>query len=75
MKQMRHWSLMRMLYRPDHLPLRASKWFEGGVRMSFKVSAWLRAISFRKAVRWISVGNFLDGPPCQILSVSLQRKD
>ncbi len=48
---------LRMLYCPRRLPVRASKWLEGGTVKVFNWEAAVSISSFRVAKRWMSWGN------------------
>jgi hypothetical protein len=43
---MRYWSLTRMLYCPFRSPLRASKWFPGGIRSDSRLTTAFNRSSF-----------------------------
>lgn len=72
---MRHCWLMRMLYWPLRSPFRRSSLFEGGTRKSVRFCALFSILSFLRATRWIARDNLREISPCQILSVSRDRKD
>ena len=73
-KQIRHWRLIRMLCQPCRLPLRASKWLEGGRSKSFSEADTSSISNLFKALCWSVSGNLRENWPCQIISVSLQEK-
>src|SRR5258706_9009835 len=73
-KQMRHWSLILMLYCPLRSPFRASSRLAGGIRRSSKRRELFSIRSFRRATFWIAPGRRLERSPRQIFSASLERK-
>ncbi len=64
-----------MLYFPILSPDRASKRFPGGIRRSSNRADALICRNLRKALYWMSGGNFRDNFPFHIFSVSLQEKE
>jgi hypothetical protein len=50
MKQMRHWSLIRMLHCPARLPLSCSSRLPGGLRNSSILLVASMSLSFRRAI-------------------------
>ena len=71
---MRHWSLTRMLCCPARLPFNPSSRLPGGTAISRNSVAACNCRSFRRAVRWMSVGNRRDTCPRKIFSVSAHAK-
>src|SRR5262249_30299685 len=74
-KQIRHWSLIRMLCCPARSPRSASSRLFGGTRRSRRICALFSIRSFLRATCWISVGSLLDRSPRQTLSVSRERNE
>src|SRR6266540_1783026 len=73
-KQIRHWSLIRMLYCPLRSPFRASSRLAGGIRRSSRRRELFSIRSFRRATSWIDPGRRLERSPRQIFSASFERK-
>jgi len=73
-KQMRHWSLIRMLCCPDRSPRNISSRLPEGMRESSRVRALFNILSLRLATFWISAEKRRSPSPDQILSASFPRK-
>ncbi len=71
---MRHWSFTRMLCCPARRPFNPSSRLPGGTAISRNSVAACNCRSFRRAVRWMSVGNRRDTCPRKIFSVSAHAK-
>ena len=71
---MRHWSFTRMLCCPARRPFNPSSRLPDGTAISRNSVAACNCRSFRRAVRWMSVGNRRDTCPRKIFSVSAHAK-
>lgn len=72
-KQMRHWSLIRILYCPTRFPCSASSRFPGGTRKNWRLLAACNCCNLRNAIRSIAIKR-RTWRPRKSASVSLQEK-